>query len=365
MNKNNLYNKAFFLIIFLIVSFQGFCTESSFTNTLKNDENKTINQQLKFKSGIRSIFHDSQGNYWFGSHDQGVAIYDGEKFRYFTTKDGLSHNQIRTIQENEDGSIWFGTGNGVSSFDGKRIQKHELSKNPSGFELNSLDIPSSISDKDLWFNAGIQSGIYRLQNQKISYVDFPIPGDINKNVYSTTGHTKSKNSYVWIASFSAVFGYDGYKFTIIDDQSLVDTKQINLLHIRSILEDSKGNLWIGNNGIGVLLKSGDSIINFSDENGLIHANSKGAGDVSPAGTLEHVFVIEEDNSGNIWFGDRDTGVWKYDGNKMTNYARKNGLSTNGVGSIHIDQNGDVWIGLMDGSVYLFNGQTFDRKFSTY
>jgi hypothetical protein len=25
------------------------------------------------------------------------------------------------------------------------------------------------------------------------------------------------------------------------------------------------------------------------------------------------FAIEEDSEGNIWFGDRDTGAWKYDG----------------------------------------------------
>jgi hypothetical protein len=25
------------------------------------------------------------------------------------------------------------------------------------------------------------------------------------------------------------------------------------------------------------------------------------------------FAIEEDKEGNIWFGDRDTGAWKYDG----------------------------------------------------
>jgi hypothetical protein len=25
------------------------------------------------------------------------------------------------------------------------------------------------------------------------------------------------------------------------------------------------------------------------------------------------FAIEEDSEGNIWFGDRDTGAWRYDG----------------------------------------------------
>ena len=35
--------------------------------------------------------------------------------------------------------------------------------------------------------------------------------------------------------------------------------------------------------------------------------------------MEHVFAIEEDLEGNIWFGDRDSGAWKYDGKTLTNY----------------------------------------------
>ena len=123
---------------------------------------------------------------------------------------------------------------------------------------------------------------------------------------------------IWFGTYASVFGYNGIDFTIINDETLGLNKDIELLHIRSILEDSKGRLWIGNNGIGVLLKEGDSIINFSEKNNLIHPTSGRKGDKSMPGTLEHVFTIEEDSQGNIWFGDRDAGIWKYDGKSMTN-----------------------------------------------
>ncbi len=29
---------------------------------------------LKFTSAIRAIFQDSKGNYWFGSHNEGVSF---------------------------------------------------------------------------------------------------------------------------------------------------------------------------------------------------------------------------------------------------------------------------------------------------
>ncbi|MFD2200919.1 two-component regulator propeller domain-containing protein [Shivajiella indica] len=36
--------------------------------------------------------------------------------------------------------------------------------------------------------------------------------------------------------------------------------------------------------------------------------------------LQAVFAMEEDSEGNIWFGDRDSGAWKYGGITLTNYT---------------------------------------------
>jgi len=134
------------------------------------------------------------------------------------------------------------------------------------------------------------------------------------------------------------------------------------LHIRSVLADSKGRIWIGNNGIGVLLMDGDVIVNFSEKNNLIHPTSTRRGDKSQTGTLEHVFAIEEDSEGNIWFGDRDTGAWKYDGKSMTNYIIDNKLSTPMIWTIYNDHNNNLLFGMAGGGVYKFTGKTFERQF---
>lgn len=134
-----------------------------------------------------------------------------------------------------------------------------------------------------------------------------------------------------------------------------------MLHIRSVLADSKGRIWIGNNGIGILLLQGNSAINFSDKNGLIHANSSKNGNRSLPGTLEHVFVITEDSEGNIWFGDRDTGVWKFDEKNMINYIIDVKLSPM-VWSIYNDNHNNLLFGMADGGVYKFNGSSFDKQF---
>lgn len=158
----------------------------------------------------------------------------------------------------------------------------------------------------------------------------------------------------WFATYVGVFGYNGRQFTIINDTTFGLSQQGGELHIRSVFEDSKGRLWIGNNGIGVLLIDGETKINFSQKHHLIHPTSSRNGNKSKSGTLEHVFVIEEDKDGNIWFGDRDTGAWKYDGNSLTNYTSKDGLTNGFVQAIYKDHNGELWIGQADGNVLKYS-----------
>ncbi len=97
-------------------------------------------------------------------------------------------------------------------------------------------------------------------------------------------------------------------------------------------------------------------------NSLIDPNSKRNGKFkSLQGTLEHVFTISEDNKGNIWFGDRDGGIWKFDGKAMKNYT-KIGLTSDFALSIYEDKNGKLWFGMTDGSVYKLNGETLEKQF---
>ena len=369
--KMNITIKMINLILILTLNFsfvENKSTESELNKTELVETSKT--DTLKFNSGIRAIYQDSKGNYWFGSLQEGVAVYNGKSFLYYTDKDGLTDNQIHSIQEDKEGVIWFNTQNGVSSYDGTRIKNHTDADTKTF--LNNFQIKSNEPlqgkwmkfDNDLWFEAGIKDGVYRFDGQTLNYLLFPPHKVLNPsdNLFAVTDISKGKNNMIWFSTFAGVFGYNGSDFTIINDETLGFDRKIEPLHIRSIFEDSKGRLWIGNNGIGVLLKDGDSIINFSNKNNLIHPYSKRNGDKSPQGTLEHVFTIAEDNKGNIWFGDRDAGIWKYDGKAMKNYAKIDGLTSDFALSIYEDKNGELWFGMADGNIYKFNGQTFEKQF---
>lgn len=353
--------KLIYIIFILTLNFS--CVENKSTDKERDDPELIVTVKtdtLKFKSGIRAIFQDGKGNYWIGSHNEGVSFFNGKSFEYFTTNEGLADNQIRSIQEDENGIIWFGTANGISSYDGKSINNHPVYGNSK--------TEWAKTDNDQWFNAGNQQGVYRYDGQKLNYLAFPNPKVISSgNLYAVTGISKGKNKMLWFGTYAGVFGYNGNQFTTINDETLRLTEESEKMHVRSILEDSQGRLWIGNNGIGVILKSGDSIINFSKEKGkLIPMNEFEANALSKKFAkntgLQAVFAIAEDSEGNIWFGDRDSGAWKFDGENLINYTIDDNLSTPMIWSIYKDNNDNLLFGMANGGVYKFNGKSFDKIF---
>lgn len=351
--SNYVKQNLFFLLLMICLS----CAEKKIAQEkLPTAEisKPLVKEGLIFTSGIRSILKDSNGNYWFGSHNEGLCRFDGTSYTYFTVDDGLASNQVRSIQEHTNGTIWFGTDQGVSSFDGSKITKHTVST------VTSIPSVWTKSESDLWFDADTKEGVYRYDGQKVSYLAFPVP-KIKNSSYAMTCQSAGHGDVMWFGTYAGVVRFDGAAPTVINDQTLQLNEQTGLLHVRSILEDSKGRLWIGNNGIGVLLKEGEEVVNFSEGNNLIHFMSSRSGAKSPAGTLEHVFAIEEDPTGNIWFGDRDTGIWKYDGQNVVNYTVDEKSNSPMIWTIYYD--GDrLLAGRATGGVYAFNGKSFDPVF---
>ena len=83
-------------------------------------------------------------------------------FRHLTTDDGLSHNSIISIYQDERGFMWFGTRNGVSLYNGKNFKIYQKEK----------DNPNSILYNDIYHITGDQNGhVYIMTNRGISAYD--------------------------------------------------------------------------------------------------------------------------------------------------------------------------------------------------
>ena len=110
-------------------------------------------------------------------------------------------------------------------------------------------------------------------------------------------------------------------------------------YIRSIYQDSKGNMWFGTIADGVVRYDEKTLTYFSKAEGFVCSS---------------VFAIHEDKNGNMWFG-TDQGVYKYDGRTFKNYHQKDGLNQIEISrkGILVDRSGTIWVGTHRG-VYQYH-----------
>src|SRR6056297_979236 len=84
--------------------------------------------------------------------------------------------------------------------------------------------------------------------------------------------------------------------------------------INTLYKDSKGFLWIGTHA-GVAKYDGNIFEIFSSMDGL-------------AGN--DIIAITEDNKGNLWFGCHNGGISSYNGSRIQNYTKDEGLISNKI-----------------------------------
>ncbi len=153
---------------------------------------------------------------------------------------------------------------------------------------------------------------------------------------SCTGQEKTNTGKETITAKPTPIVIKNFKAAAMDPD--FDTTLVSQ-YIRSIFQDSKGNLWFGTIAEGVVRYDEKTLTYFSNPDGF-KSNS--------------VFAINEDKSGNLWFG-TDQGVYKYDGNAFRNYNQKDGLNHIDISrkSILVDKSGTVWVGT-HGGVYRYD-----------
>ena len=123
------------------------------------------------------------------------------------------------------------------------------------------------------------------------------------------------------------------EYTATHDLQYLDVDQgILSSYIRSLLEDSKGYLWIATS-FGVSRYDGNSFLHYTTSKGL----PKDMG-----------LCIMEDRRGWIWFGMKD-GVCSYDGQRFMHYLEGKGT----INAITEDVDGNLWFGGENG-LFLYN-----------
>lgn len=367
--KRILYTLSFSLCISSCngqVKIQSQTENQSETKTIPIGQPKLVKTQGSIENdNIHCSLQDKAGNLWFGTTGSGVYRYNGKLFFNYTTKDGLSNNNVWSILEDKSGNIWFGTTDGICRYDGKNITpipipfsvRPVVSNNYHTNQSTKNTVWSMLQDKSgkIWFGTG--DGVYCydglkfsrfLDNNKNSFNSFSDnAGVINKDslhLKMVDSMLEDKNGNIWFASgmlpgSEGVIRYDGKEIT--------SSKPNGDGWIRLIVEDKKGNLWFSGRAKGNFVYDGKNYKNFTEKVGIGNP-------------------ILVDKSGNIWFNgeerlssiENEGGIWCYDGKTFKNYNTNDGISKYAVFSMLQDRNGNIWFGTRNTGLYKFDGKTF-------
>jgi ligand-binding sensor domain-containing protein len=273
---------------------------------------------------VRCITEDKSGNIWFASYINGAAIYDGKKFKNYTTHDGLASNTVYSILCDEKKNIWFGTAQGLTRL---RENSFKTITATEGLCSNIIVTILEDADKNLWFGSS-GGGVSRYDNER--FIHFPESEYVGKLVYAIQ---QDKKNNMWFAtSNGGVTRYDGRMFKKFNTENGFTSEKI-----KSIYCNADSTIWFGSIGIGAFYYDGKSFKRYVYKQGLCGNFISG---------------ITSDKYGNTWFSSLDNGVGFYNNSKKKfyRYKKKDGLASDRVNAICSDNKGKVWAGTANAGI---------------
>lgn len=338
----------------------------SFTRFLHRKEDpKSIADDI-----IYTITQDrNTGKLWIGSRS-GLSVLDEKKGSFTNYLPGsasgsLPFSEVDALLCSRDGIMWIGMlGGGIRIAD-TRIRQFPHDKLPAvrkHFPITSVKSICPAEDEWLWM--GIMGfGLIKYNNQTNEVLTLNnIPGfSLQPNV-STINEIiplQRNGLYGFATEEDGIWLYNGKEIKTINQQTHPNLSD-NCIY--SLLEDKKGNLWIGSRS-GVYMYSTTGELYSLDE--LAPGTRKAYPKVS-------IFKLQEDKSGNIWAATPTSGIWKitcYNQKfQVTQYNSELGNATTiGAMTLCTDRNGNLWAGTNGDGVCLYDSvqNCFRNIFKNY
>lgn len=281
---------------------------------------------------VLSICQDNEGYIWIATLD-GLNRYDGHGFTIFLhdedDHESLSDNNVRVLFTDRDGTLWAGTGNGLSQWDSKKeiFANHRTS--------SPVTAIGQISD-DCFF-VGTEEHLLLFDRTSGGFTD-RIPANM-QNLKTRAIYRSGDIVYIGTTD-EGLFTY-----SIKDDEFRRMQAYSGNSPVQVILAQGDDVLWVGTEGDGLyrICPKENICENFrhSDRPGSIGSN--------------YIRSLGIDGNGKLWVGTfnclniYDPGTETFETYKSNAFV-EGSLSQNSVRSIMKDSQGGMWLGTYFGGV---------------
>jgi len=273
---------------------------------------------------LSRVFEDIEGNYWIGTHGNGLLKFRPAQISTIGLKDGLKNDKMLSLTTLNDGTYVFATNcGGIYSYD----PSSQTLKQPIISDLLPNQCIWSVfqDSKDrIWFGSRIlyrsnslsESGVIINESQGFDGVDiFTISEDSKGNI--------------WIGALNGLYKYDGdtyVRYSTENGLSYNDT--------RTVFEDRIGVIWVGTSS-GL-----NKIVNGNVERVALVEIEVGDSILQEP----YIRAIHQDEEGSMWIGTYGNGIFRIKDDKVASIKKEHGLFDNIVSHIQEDRHGNFWMG---------------------
>ncbi len=341
------FKKILTSILFLIIAFYLYGQE------------RLIFRQLGIRDGlsngsIKSILQDSDGFMWFGTID-GLNKYDGIRFKTYnfskSDNESLSSDDVSCIYQDSYGRMWIGTFGGGLNLYNKESDKFLAFQTNDGvtgsISSNEINVIYEDSNHRIW--VGTEDGINIYNPETSTFTTYTL---ISENPYSLSSKSvraifEDTSGIFWIGTFggglnkfdtqSEIFTH--YRLDSQDDYSISSDFVLDI-------EPCQNYLLIGTNGCGLNL--------FDPETGKFESFFERFAD--EYNEIQIVKDIYTDSRGIIWVGTDGGGLFKIMPNTKDDFLNfsvsrflysnqvKSSLGSNAIYKIYEDTQNNIWVG---------------------
>ncbi len=303
------------------------------------------------------------------------------KFKKLGVQQGICHPFVYTINQDKNGFIWIGTGEGLCRFDGFNFENNFDTAN---LAKDVANISFKDSKGNLWF--GFQNGtitFYNGKNFQVVKTTEPIKSIITGFAEDEAGNMLIstmtngilliqnqmeikryqreltsqlitsiclKNGRLLVGSQEGIGIYD-YQAKDSEIRYLFGVKELEYIKIQSILalEENK-EFWLGTEDEGLfLLKLGkDSLYTLRNIGEQLNLE------------LVNVQSVFQDKENNLWVSTLRDGVYKLANpandkrfSNIIHLTKENGLTGNSIKDVFEDREGNIWIATYGDGLALF------------
>ncbi|WP_240315134.1 hybrid sensor histidine kinase/response regulator transcription factor [Mucilaginibacter pineti] len=290
---------------------------------------------------ISAIYQDREGGTWIGTYFGGLNYYSGQynNFKKYFPEPGinsLSGNIVHEITKDRFGNLWVGTEDaGLNKVDLKTgFVKHFLPGKEPG-SIAYRNIHGLVADGNMLWIGTYEHGLDVMDLRTEKVVKHYTSGLGGRSFSSNfiVSLYKTHQGDILVGTWNGLFKYNPQS----DDFSAIP---FFTGHIQSIKEDRQGTLWVSTYGTGVY---------YLNE----AKNSKGhiyyqAGKVNSI-LNDYVNGLFIDKRYNMWFC-TEGGLSSYNPQtrQVSNYTTENGLPDNQVFRVQEDESGKLWISTAKG-----------------